>query len=144
MRLTALRLIRILISGDLSKRKLMATMFNNDFEKQLCSNKDSGILRWAVNTNRWQPTRTEWLTAMRLVGNDQERNRINRYVYKKDAKHALVGRLLIRKCCEHFVGNRRFCLYSSNNDSESTIVDNEDQLILKRSDKGKPILIESR
>lgn len=116
-------------------------MVNSVCEKQGCSNKDTGILRWAVNTNRWQPTRTEWLTAMRMVDNDHERNRINRYIYKKDAKHALVGRLLIRKCCEHFVGSKRFCLYSSNN-SESSFVDNEDQLILERSDKGKPILIE--
>ena len=121
----------------------MTMMVNSVCEKQGCSNKDAGILRWAVNTNRWQPTRTEWLTAMRMVDNDHERNRINRYIYKKDAKHALVGRLLIRKCCEHFVGSKRFCLYSSNN-SESSFVDNEDQLILERSDKGKPILIESK
>lgn len=94
-----------------------------------------GLLRWSVNTNTWNPTRKEWLTAMRLVGNNIERDRINRYVYKKDAKHAIVGRLLIRKCCEYYLGPEKFCLYPE---------DDCDQLILERSDKGKPILIEGK
>lgn len=92
----------------------------------------NGILRWFVNTAAWNPTRTEWVVAMRLVGCDEERNRINRFVYKRDAKHALVGRLLIRKCCNHFCGVGTF-----NTDSTD-----RSRRFLTRSEKGKPILIE--
>lgn len=92
-----------------------------------------GILRWAVNTTSWNPSRIEWVTAMRLVGNDEERSRINRFVFKKHAKHAIVGRLLIRQCCNDFLGIGRFT-FSDEHQS--------DQLTIKRSEKGKPILIQ--
>ncbi|UXI16694.1 hypothetical protein NH340_JMT02637 [Sarcoptes scabiei] len=94
-------------------------------------------LRWYVDTNAWNPTRSEWIVAMRMVGNDFERDRINRFVYKKDAKHALVGRLLIRKCCEYFLGSKKFCLHHP--DDRNLF---GDQLVLERSEKGKPILME--
>lgn len=90
-----------------------------------------GGLRWAVNTSTWNPSRTEWVFAMKLVGSDEERARINRFVYKKDAKHALIGRLLIRKCCDHFLGPGKLGFTT------------DSQLFIKRSEKGKPILIES-
>src|SRR5699024_8680954 len=92
-----------------------------------------GILRWAVNTASWSPTRAEWIAAMRLVCSDEERIRINRFVYKRDAKHALVGRLLIRKCCDHFLGPGKFGFGTIDN-----------HLFVERSDRGKPILVESR
>lgn len=93
-----------------------------------------GIIRWAVNTSSWNPSRTEWVTAMRLVGSDEERSRINRFVFKKDAKHALVGRLLIRKCCFDFIGAGQFSFSPENVLNKVTI---------SRSTKGKPILVQS-
>jgi len=99
----------------------------------------SGMLRWVVNTNAWNPSRTEWVTAMRLVGNDEERIRINRFVFKKDAKHALIGRLLIRKCCYEFLGADRFS--SSTNNQEPN--EASSKITISRTEKGKPILLQS-
>lgn len=100
-------------------------------------NSKCGVLRWAVNTNAWHPTRHEWVTAMRLVGNEEEKLRINRFVFKKDAKHALVGRLLIRKCCEYFLGSSQLSFAAKD-------AQQPNQLILVRSDKGKPLLMKSK
>lgn len=100
------------------------------------SSPKGGFFRWAMKTNSWNPTRTEWVIGMRLVGNDEERTRINRFVFKKDAKHALIGRLLIRKCCLEYLGSDLF--HSSVNESS------KDQLNIVRNEKGKPILMKSK
>ncbi len=110
------------------------------------------ILRWAVNTAAWSPSRTEWVTAMRLVDSDEERQRINRFVFKRDAKHALVGRLLIRSCCRHYLdAEQQQQLFSSNKTSSFSpeVSSSEDQhrrpsLRIARSEKGKPILLQSK
>lgn len=99
----------------------------------MCAFKSKSI-RWFVNTTHWNPTRSEWVIAMRLVGNDEERERINKFVFKKDAKHAIIGRLLIRKCCNYFCGPELFNL-SPTGDLHKPF--------LKRSEKGKPILVQS-
>lgn len=108
-----------------------------------------GILRWAVNTSSWNPSRTEWVSAMRLVGSDEERTRINRFVFKKDAKHALVGRLLIRKVCAYFIGSAGQLFANTNNNCSSSPEDEPKsegnlQLKIARSEKGKPILLQSK
>ena len=53
--------------------------------------------RWFVNTTKWSPTKEQWLLAVRCV-QKEELDRINRFVFKKDAKLALIGRLLLRSC----------------------------------------------
>lgn len=47
-------------------------------------------LRWAFRYGRWSPSREEWLLASRLVQQD-ERDRISRFVYQVDAKAAMVS-----------------------------------------------------
>lgn len=55
--------------------------------------------RWFVNTSKWSPTKAQWLLAVRCV-QKEELDRINRFVFKKDAKMALIGRLLLRSCAQ--------------------------------------------
>lgn len=47
------------------------------------------------NCQKWNPTREQWLAATRCITAD-ELERIHRFVYQRDAKFALIGRLLIR------------------------------------------------
>ncbi|XP_078401634.1 L-aminoadipate-semialdehyde dehydrogenase-phosphopantetheinyl transferase isoform X1 [Cetorhinus maximus] len=53
-------------------------------------------LRWAFSCGSWQPSRCEWLLAARCV-QAEERERIGAFVFARDAKAAMGGRLLIRK-----------------------------------------------
>ncbi|XP_055053472.2 L-aminoadipate-semialdehyde dehydrogenase-phosphopantetheinyl transferase [Misgurnus anguillicaudatus] len=57
-------------------------------------------VRWAFRCGSWVPTRSEWILAARCV-QLEEKERIGRFVFAKDAKSAMAGRLLIRKLvCE--------------------------------------------
>uniref|UniRef100_UPI00398F0D13 L-aminoadipate-semialdehyde dehydrogenase-phosphopantetheinyl transferase isoform X2 n=1 Tax=Pristiophorus japonicus TaxID=55135 RepID=UPI00398F0D13 len=53
-------------------------------------------VRWLFRCGAWQPARSEWLLAARCV-QDEEKQRVGRFVFAKDAKAAMGGRLLIRK-----------------------------------------------
>ncbi|XP_054071705.1 L-aminoadipate-semialdehyde dehydrogenase-phosphopantetheinyl transferase isoform X2 [Rissa tridactyla] len=55
-----------------------------------------GSVRWAFPCAAWRPCREEWLLAARLV-QPEEKDRIGQFVFARDAKAALAGRLLIRK-----------------------------------------------
>lgn len=48
-----------------------------------------GGVRWAFPCAAWRPRREEWLLAARLV-QPEEKERIGRFVYARDAKAALV------------------------------------------------------
>jgi len=52
-------------------------------------------VRLAVNSKHWNPTQTEWLKASQSV-QAEEKQRIGNFIYKRDAKSAMVGRLLMR------------------------------------------------
>jgi phosphopantetheine--protein transferase-like protein len=95
---------------------------------ELCKNNNQmsslrHCIRWAMNASQWKPTRDEWLCGMRCV-QSEEQQRINRFVFKKDAKLALIGRLMMRKAVNQ-------CLSLRYN-----------QIRFGRSDRGKPIIIE--
>ncbi|XP_043547761.1 L-aminoadipate-semialdehyde dehydrogenase-phosphopantetheinyl transferase isoform X1 [Chiloscyllium plagiosum] len=64
--------------------------------KAALSNRRMEGLRWAFGCGSWQPTRSEWLLAARCV-QAEERERIGAFVFARDAKAAMGGRLLIRK-----------------------------------------------
>lgn len=51
--------------------------------------------RFYFNTEKWNPTKEQWLNATRCLTPDQL-ERIHRFVYRRDAKAALIGQLLIR------------------------------------------------
>ncbi|KAB5550081.1 hypothetical protein PHYPO_G00049610 [Pangasianodon hypophthalmus] len=52
--------------------------------------------RWAFRCGAWSPSRAEWLLAARCV-QPEERERIGQFMFSRDAKAAMAGRLLIRK-----------------------------------------------
>ncbi|XP_015781763.1 L-aminoadipate-semialdehyde dehydrogenase-phosphopantetheinyl transferase [Tetranychus urticae] len=78
-------------------------------------------LRWIFNCRRWSPSRDDLLAALSCI-QEEERDRIFKFYYKKDVKHALIGRLMLRKCVSD-------CLNINN-----------DQILFTRTDKGKPVL----
>ncbi|XP_068441346.1 L-aminoadipate-semialdehyde dehydrogenase-phosphopantetheinyl transferase isoform X2 [Clinocottus analis] len=80
-----------------------------------------GSVRWAFRCGSWTPSRSDWLFAARCVQRE-EKDRIGQFVFAKDAKSAMAGRLLLRKCvCE-----RMGIPWS--------------EIRLERSPKGKPYL----
>lgn len=60
-------------------------------------------IRWAYNFVAWKPTKEEWLLATSCI-QAEEKSRIERFVYAKDAKSSMVGRLLLRKCISETLG----------------------------------------
>ncbi|XP_035011248.1 L-aminoadipate-semialdehyde dehydrogenase-phosphopantetheinyl transferase isoform X1 [Hippoglossus stenolepis] len=80
-----------------------------------------GSVRWAFLCGSWTPSRAEWLLAARCVQRE-EKDRIGQFVFAKDAKSAMAGRLLLRR----FVCERMGIPWS--------------QIRLERSPKGKPYL----
>ncbi|NXT08501.1 ADPPT transferase, partial [Prunella fulvescens] len=80
-----------------------------------------GSVRWAFPCGAWRPRRRQWLLAAQLV-QPEEKERIGHFVFARDAKAALAGRLLMRKLIAEELG----------------IPWNE--VHLQRTPKGKPFL----
>ncbi|XP_042648501.1 L-aminoadipate-semialdehyde dehydrogenase-phosphopantetheinyl transferase isoform X2 [Tyto alba] len=80
-----------------------------------------GSARWAFPCAAWRPGRREWLLAARLV-QPEEKDRIGQFVFARDAKAALVGRLLMRKLIAE-----KLCIPWN-------------EIHLQRTSKGKPFL----
>ncbi|XP_018418690.1 PREDICTED: L-aminoadipate-semialdehyde dehydrogenase-phosphopantetheinyl transferase [Nanorana parkeri] len=53
-------------------------------------------VRWAFPCARWAPGREEWLLGSRCI-QPEEKRRIGQFVFTRDAKAAMAGRLLMRK-----------------------------------------------
>ncbi|XP_026048650.1 L-aminoadipate-semialdehyde dehydrogenase-phosphopantetheinyl transferase isoform X2 [Maylandia zebra] len=59
-----------------------------------------GSVRWAFRCGSWTPGRSDWLFAARCIQRE-EKDRIGQFVFAKDAKSAMAGRLLLRRLvCE--------------------------------------------
>ncbi|XP_034081525.1 L-aminoadipate-semialdehyde dehydrogenase-phosphopantetheinyl transferase isoform X1 [Gymnodraco acuticeps] len=80
-----------------------------------------GSIRWAFLCGSWRPSRSEWILANRCIQRE-ERDRIRQFVFAKDAKSAMAGRLLLRR----FVCERMGIPWS--------------EIRLERSPRGKPYL----
>ncbi|GAB1601629.1 L-aminoadipate-semialdehyde dehydrogenase-phosphopantetheinyl transferase-like [Argonauta hians] len=78
-------------------------------------------LRLAFNFGVWSPLQSEWTLAAQCI-QLEEKERISQFVFRKDAKAAMAGRLLIRKSLSSLMQ----VPYSSLN--------------LSRTEKGKPYL----
>lgn len=52
-------------------------------------------VRWCFNATKWIPTKEQWVKLSSALPID-ELDRINRFVYKEDAKTSLIGQVLIR------------------------------------------------
>lgn len=57
-------------------------------------------IRWAFNFSVWNPTRTEWTFCNQCIQNE-ERERIKKFYFKKDAKAAMVNMY-----CQHSIINK--------------------------------------
>ncbi|XP_071087387.1 L-aminoadipate-semialdehyde dehydrogenase-phosphopantetheinyl transferase-like [Haliotis cracherodii] len=79
------------------------------------------VIRLAVNCRAWKPTEWEWTLAAQCV-QKEEKERIGKFVFKKDSKPSMIGRLLIRRVLADMTG-RDFI-----------------NIRLRRTDKGKPFL----
>ncbi|GBP09575.1 L-aminoadipate-semialdehyde dehydrogenase-phosphopantetheinyl transferase [Eumeta japonica] len=79
---------------------------------------------WAFNVSNWVPTEEEILAASSYI-QPEEKERISKFVFKNDAKSALIGRLMIR----NFI-------------KISTCISYE-EITLGRDELGKPILTNS-
>ncbi|XP_029922065.1 L-aminoadipate-semialdehyde dehydrogenase-phosphopantetheinyl transferase [Myripristis murdjan] len=80
-----------------------------------------GSVRWAFRCGSWTPSRAEWLLAARCV-QQEEKDRIGQFMFAKDAKSAMAGRLLLRR----LVCDRMGVPWS--------------EIRLERSPRGKPYL----
>lgn len=80
-----------------------------------------GSVRWAFRCGSWTPSRSDWLFAARCI-QPEEKDRIGQFVFAKDAKSAMAGRLLLRR----FVCEKMGIPWS--------------EIRLERSPRGKPYL----
>ncbi|XP_041655555.1 L-aminoadipate-semialdehyde dehydrogenase-phosphopantetheinyl transferase isoform X1 [Cheilinus undulatus] len=83
-----------------------------------------GSVRWAFRCGSWTPSRSDWLFAARCIQRE-EKDRIGQFVFAKDAKSAMVGRLLLRR----FVCEKMGIPWS--------------EIKLERSPRGKPYLADT-
>ncbi|KAL4657339.1 L-aminoadipate-semialdehyde dehydrogenase-phosphopantetheinyl transferase [Arapaima gigas] len=83
-----------------------------------------GGTRWAFRCGSWSPSRREWLWAAQCIQRE-EKERIGRFVFARDAKAAMAGRLLMRKLACEKMGLPW------------------DEIRLERTAKGKPFLASS-
>lgn len=79
-------------------------------------------VRWAFNFRQWSPSQEEWMFCSRCI-QPEEKLRIGKFVFKKDAKSAMVGRLLLRKVISEY-------LHIPYKDIQ-----------LRRTEKGKPYIL---
>ncbi|XP_022604218.1 L-aminoadipate-semialdehyde dehydrogenase-phosphopantetheinyl transferase [Seriola dumerili] len=82
---------------------------------------EMGSVRWAFRCGSWTPSRCDWLFAARCIQRE-EKDRIGQFVFAKDAKSAMAGRLLLRR----FVCERMGVPWT--------------EIRLERSPRGKPYL----
>lgn len=78
-------------------------------------------IRWAFNFSKWSPKYSDIMLSTTCIQSD-EKERLSRFVFKKDFKSSLIGRLLMRK----FV-------------HEATLYPYNDIRFL-RDERGKPVL----
>lgn len=81
-------------------------------------------IRWAFNTRLWTPSKGDWMTALSYI-QPEEKERIGKFVFKKDAKSSMAGRLMLRKLVTEMLGLSWSCA------------------TFDRTDKGRPYLVNS-
>lgn len=78
-------------------------------------------IRWAFNWKEWNPSQREFEHAISCV-QSEEKSRLGKFVFRKDARASLVGRLLMRK----FVSEYAHLPY--------------DRITFVRDEHGRPVL----
>lgn len=59
--------------------------------------------RWAYNCKNWNPSESDWLLMSSGI-QSEEKDRIGKFVFRRDGKSAMAGRLLIRKFLVNVTG----------------------------------------
>ncbi|XP_060064363.1 L-aminoadipate-semialdehyde dehydrogenase-phosphopantetheinyl transferase-like isoform X1 [Ylistrum balloti] len=59
-------------------------------------------VRWAFNFRAWSPTAEDWTLCNQCI-QPEETHRISKFVFKKDAKSSMIGRLMIRKVVSEYL-----------------------------------------
>lgn len=81
-----------------------------------------GGVRWAFNIKEWNPSASEFSHAISCV-QPEEKDRLDRFVFRRDVKASLSGRLLMRK----FINEYAHIPYN--------------EIRLERDEQNKPVLI---
>ncbi|KAL0134688.1 hypothetical protein PUN28_001461 [Cardiocondyla obscurior] len=63
----------------------------------------SSAIRWAFNWKEWNPSEQEFEYATSCV-QSEEKERLKRFVFRKDVRASLVGKLLMRKFVNEYAG----------------------------------------
>lgn len=63
----------------------------------------SSAIRWAFNWKEWNPSQREFEYASSCIQSD-EKERLKKFVFRKDVRASLVGRLLMRKFVNEYAG----------------------------------------
>ena len=80
-----------------------------------------GEIRWVFDISKWKPSRSEWTVALGCLP-DEERQRISKFWFKRDAKASMAGQLMLRKLIRETLEVEDGCFQ------------------LQRTDRGKPYL----
>ncbi|CAH1994503.1 unnamed protein product [Acanthoscelides obtectus] len=78
-------------------------------------------VRWMFNFTKWSPTMSDMLLASSCI-QKEEKERLSRFVFKKDLKASLIGRLMARKYVSQSTGKKY------------------DQIKLIRDERGRPLV----
>ena len=99
---------------------------NNCGMHRVCCHKMANLpiksVKWAFDFVSWQPTESQILQAFSYI-QLEEKERIAKFMFKRDAKASLIGRLLIRK----FISENSHLKYN--------------EIVLKRDKNGKPFIL---
>ncbi len=83
-------------TGEVPRYIFIKTYFASRVLKLTKMNCNRRSVRWIFDCGKWYPTRQEWITASTSV-QSEEKERIGRFFFKRDAKNSMCGRLLMRK-----------------------------------------------
>lgn len=81
----------------------------------------SSAIRWAFNWKEWNPSQREFEHAISCI-QSEEKTRLGKYIFRKDVRASLAGRLLMRKFVNEYAGLPY------------------DKIIFLRDERGRPIL----
>ncbi len=102
-----------------------------------------GVGRWYFDVDAWNPDEAEWALALQQLPSDDDRAKVNRFVFEKDRKLAVGSRLLQRFCCRRVLGLRNRNRSSSGSSSSSSSDGGdprEASFVIGRTKEGKPFL----
>lgn len=80
--------------------------------------------RWVFNCRLWNPTEADWLRVSSGIQED-EKIRIGKFVFKRDAKASAAGRLLIRKYIVDSTGLDWNSVFISRDDNGKPVFQND-------------------